>query len=370
MTDNTPHIRPTDGTPDWEVLARYLAGESPAGEAEAVRQWLATRPESAELLAALDGALDRVVVEAPADLDVEGALRRTRARFDEADVVSLPERAARPAVARPRRRTFGAPVGGWSTGLRVAAGLVLLIGGALVWQQVQDDESPAVTTATERVFATAVGQRDSTMLSDGTRVVLGAGSQLTVAAGYGAGKRDVSLRGEAYFAVRHDSTSPFVVRAGDALVRDIGTAFAVHSDRGDGVRVVVTSGAVSMRAASATSDSVLLHAGDRALLEPDGRIVAQRAGATDDDLAWRAGRLVFRDAPIAQVAADLRRWYGIELRVSDSALAGRHVTASFTSADPAERVLDVIALALGARVERRADTVILRAVRAGGAAVR
>jgi transmembrane sensor len=135
--------------------------------------------------------------------------------------------------------------------------------------------------------------------------------------------------------------------------------------------VVVTHGAVLMRPVSASdSAGVVLRAGDRARLESDGRVVTQRAGATDDDLAWRAGRLVFRDASLGQVSADLRRWYGIELRVSDSSLVDRHVTASFTTADPAERVLDVIALTLGGQIERSADTVVLRAARAGGRTVR
>jgi transmembrane sensor len=59
------------------------------------------------------------------------------------------------------------------------------------------------------------------------------------------------------------------------------------------------------------------------------------------------------------VAADLRRWYGVELRVTDTALLRRHVSATFVG-DSADRVLDVIALALGARVERRGDTAYLR----------
>ena len=76
-------------------------------------------------------------------------------------------------------------------------------------------------------------------------------------------------------------------------------------------------------------------------------------------MAWTTGKLVFRDAAIDEVSADLKRWYGVELRVTDSALLRRHFTGSFTS-EPATRVLDVVALALGARAERRGDTVYIR----------
>jgi transmembrane sensor len=76
-------------------------------------------------------------------------------------------------------------------------------------------------------------------------------------------------------------------------------------------------------------------------------------------MAWTLGRLVFRNASVAELSADLRRWYGVELRVTDSSLLNRHFTGSFGK-EPANRVLDVIALALGAHVDRRGDTAYIR----------
>ena len=70
--------------------------------------------------------------------------------------------------------------------------------------------------------------------------------------------------------------------------------------------------------------------------------------------------LVFRDASLAEVSSDLRRWYGVELRVEDSILASRHLTMTFAG-DPLERVLRVIGLGLGADVERHGDTAVVRA---------
>jgi transmembrane sensor len=193
-------------------------------------------------------------------------------------------------------------------------------------------------------------------------VVLGPGSELTIRAGYGETQREVALRGEAYFDVVHDERRPFVVRAGDAVIRDVGTSFAVHSDGGDGVRVVVTAGAVRLSLATAPNDSgVVLGPQDRASVEPEGRVVVERTSATPDDLAWRQGRLVFRDAPLAKVRADIRRWYGIELQLADSSLASKHVSNPFTAGDSREQVLRVLSLSLGATGELRGDTIVLRA---------
>jgi transmembrane sensor len=68
--------------------------------------------------------------------------------------------------------------------------------------------------------------------------------------------------------------------------------------------------------------------------------------------------LAYRDASLAEVQADLRRWYGIEFAVPDRVLAGRTLTASFHS-DSASQVVRVIALALGAEVVQRGDTILL-----------
>jgi transmembrane sensor len=357
MTDRTPDAGSPTEQVDWDALARYLAGESSADEAEAMRRWLATRSDRAELVATLDRSMSRLAYQAPPDLDVEGALRRVRAQMNQADVRSLQTDAS-----RARRRTLVAPSARWRVlGVRAAAVLAAVAVGTTVLWQSRRERDARETPAVAQMYTTAVGERDSLRLPDGTRVVLGPGSRLAVDQGYGTSHREVGLRGEAYFDAQHTGAHPFTVRAGNATVRDVGTAFAVHSDPGDGVRVVVTSGAVVLRSGNALADSgVLLRQGDRGLLEPDGRVVAQRGAATEEDLAWTRGRLVFRDAALTQVRADLRRWYGIELQVGDPSLAGKHVTTTFEG-EPPQRVLEVLALILGAHVEQRGDTAILRA---------
>lgn len=332
---------------DWEALARFLAGESPPREADAVRAWLAADPGRQAVLGALDRALDHAVVPPVANLDVDAALARVHRRMDAPETPVTPlRRTAPPSVAAPPR--WRAPV------LRAAAAAVVLFGGVFAWQAVRGGDEPAGGMT----FATAVGERDSVRLPDGTRVLLGPDSRLTLAAGYGENAREVDLRGEALFDVPHDDARPFTVHAGGARVRDIGTVFTVEADPG-GVRVVVTDGAVALRPETgAGDDELVLREGERGVLA-QGRPRAERAAATEDDLAWTRGELVFRDAPLADVAAELRRWYGVELR-ADAAVSARRLTASFEGED-ARQVLDVVALALGAEMTVRGDTAVLSA---------
>jgi transmembrane sensor len=251
--------------------------------------------------------------------------------------------------------------------MAAAAAVLLAVGVA----RTRDAAAPGAA----RVYATAVGVRDSVELPDGTRVLLAPASRLVVAAGYGGAHRDATLEGAASFVVRHDAARPFTVRAGAALVRDLGTAFAVRTDGAGGaggVTVAVTEGVVALRPATpatAADTGVLLNAGDRGVLRAGAAAEAARGAVTADDVAWTRGRLVYRDAPLDELRADLRRWYGVELRVDDPALAGRRLTATFDG-EPADRVLDVVATALGAEVERTGGAAVLRSARAGRASGR
>ncbi|MGH7677332.1 MAG: FecR domain-containing protein [Gemmatimonadaceae bacterium] len=316
--------------PDWEVIGRYLAGESSPEEAAAIRRWLDENKADAEVLAALDGVARRA---ATPEVDVERALLRVKSR-------------AKAGVTRAGVRF---------TIFAAVAAAFWLVAVLVPWERLPIGIGVDLETASRQrmSFATQVGQHDSIVLPDSSLVVLGPDSRIQYV--IAAGRREVQLEGQAFFRVVHDANRPFVVRAGATTIRDIGTEFSVHSDAAEPVRVVVHEGAVEVIAA----DSATLRPGDVGVVGEGGRVQTSRGAATPDDLAWTRGRLVFRDAAIAEVAPDLRRWYGVELRVTDSALARRHFTGEFAG-EPVDRVLDVIALAVGARVERRGDTAYIR----------
>ena len=331
---------------DWEAISRFVAGESDDVESAAVGQWLSTHPEDAALAAIVKARTDRAVTRSLVSVDTERALAAVRGRLAATPSLTV-ERggAATPAVVTRRWRgpAFAAT-------FAAAAALAAIVGIAQ-WR--------GGNSATAQVYATVVGQRDSVNLPDGSTVVLAPGSRLTVASGFNGNSRDVTLEGAAYFDVHHDGAHPFVVHSRGAEIRDIGTAFSVKTDADGRVSVAVTHGIVALRDTAAGSDApVELRAGDRGVLQA-GAVAVTRGTVTDEDMAWTRGQLAYRDAPLAEVQADLRRWYGVELQVTDLVLAQRTLTASFHG-DSAAQVVRVIALALGADVVQRGDTVLLQ----------
>jgi transmembrane sensor len=87
----------------------------------------------------------------------------------------------------------------------------------------------------------------------------------------------------------------------------------------------------------------------------DGVLRVERQTAAEEDVAWIGRQIILRDAPVTQVAAELVRWYGLELRVTDPTLRTRRLTATFEHA-PREEIARVLAAALGGTSRLAGDT--------------
>lgn len=301
---------------EWDALARHVAGESSPDEADVERRALMKDPQRAALLAALDDAVRSDDPAPPSSADVESALARVRARRDAAG-----ESSQAPVVPIERYRSA------WKVPRYAAAAALLLVVAGTVWRANRFGRFDRVAATPPVQFSTPAGVLDTVMLSDGSTVLLGPGSRITLGPGFGTGTRELTLDGEARFDVVHDESRPFLVWAGVAKFRDVGTVFAVRSDVANGARLVVSEGAVAVES-NASAPPITIRAGDRAVVSPSGAVLVHRASAGADDVAWTSGRLVFRDASLTQVAEDVRRWYGLDLRI-DSALASQRLNVSF-----------------------------------------
>lgn len=348
---------PTDIS--WADLTDYLAGEGDADLHRRVEAW-AAHPDRHRTLEEL-----RQIWEASGRQDRQALMDRQALDARWGDLLERMERrgvpvpeAPRPARRRLRPVRLPAPapaVPRRSSGLRQFARVGAIVGvlaalavlAVLAWQP-GDDSEPAV--APMQVVTTEPGQRARLRLADGTRVHLNVDSELRFTPGFTDGLRRVHLRGEAYFDVARDEARPFVIHAADADIRVLGTSFGVRAYREGAVQVAVAEGAVALQPqAAAPADTVVLRAGDL------GRIVGADALALRQDagfarrLAWTEGRLVFEDAPLAEVAAELERWY--KLRIEVDVPAADRLNAEFRD-EPLSEILNSISATLGLRYER------------------
>lgn len=167
-------------------------------------------------------------------------------------------------------------------------------------------------------------------LPDGTHVWLNAGSRLVCGRGYGLDSREVSLRGEAYFVVKHDAAHPFAVSSQHATVRVLGTEFN-FSDRDSDTAVVVTlaRGSVALTAQALPGQEWRLKPGQRAVLCKRHNRVRLEGCDTEESSQWRSGIVSLGGRTMAEIAVMLSRQYNVRIVVGDTAVAHRRFYGEF-----------------------------------------
>lgn len=166
--------------------------------------------------------------------------------------------------------------------------------------------------AVETLSAPA-GLITESILSDGTKICLNAGSKLEII-NYKKNERRVRLYGEAYFDVTRDEMRPFIVETGKIAVRVLGTEFNVNS-KGDEHSVVLVRGAVQVD--SQTDEETLsyrLVPGQRFSRNPSDGSGNITHVSTEDYTSWTNGYLKFEKLPVGQVILKIQDHYGICIR--------------------------------------------------------
>ncbi|AZE78403.1 FecR family protein [Pseudomonas synxantha] len=153
-------------------------------------------------------------------------------------------------------------------------------------------------------------------LGDGSQVELNLGTEL-VYSHYKDQRRVTLKKGEAFFKVIHDREHPFIVRAGEGQVRVTGTQFNVW-EYDEQVRVILLEGSVQV-SSDAEHASVPLSPGMQASFR-QGDDTPQVAAISPDDsaLAWRHGKLVLDNLPLADALPLINRYLQKPVMLADA----------------------------------------------------
>ena len=335
MTGSPERIDPTaieEIAGGW--FARRRSGRMSAQEARELEAWLNDGPDNRAAFSMIERAWADVEAfrRAPEILALRGRARGRWAGLTGAFMT----RAAAACLAV-------AVIGGGGWGLKSA--------GVIDFRRFSDQH-----------YATAVGERNSVTLPDGSVVTLNTDTVLrTVAA---RDRRLVYLdRGQAFFRVAKDADRPFIVHAAGRTVTALGTAFDVRVE-GKRFEVTLVEGKVRVEApapvtavaapaggppaAPAVRTTEML-AGDRFVASTDTEWVVAHAD-TAKQTSWLVGRLKFEDEPLGQIAAEFGRYSNRKIVIDDPVLAARPVSGTFR-ADDEEAFAEALEIAGVARIE-------------------
>ncbi|HEX8040241.1 MAG TPA: FecR domain-containing protein [Chryseosolibacter sp.] len=195
-------------------------------------------------------------------------------------------------------------------------------------------------------------------LEDGSRILLKPASELIVRSNFNKEKREVQLKGEAFFHVKRDPARPFFVYANEVVTRVLGTSFRVSAYENDrDVTVAVKSGKVSVYASGADASGRSSKARHEVILTPNQQMVYHRV----DDIISKElvekpevilpnsnlFRMQFENAEVSQIFKVLEENYGVEIRFDKNLLKNCRLTTSMSDEGLYERI-EVICKAIGA----------------------
>lgn len=245
-----------------------------------------------------------------------------------------------------KRRTYSIRV----RSLAIAAGFALAIAvGLLVYRGLNDKVGQSFT---------ALNRIENITLSDGTKVWLNANSTLTTSPHFGSHKRKVTLKGEAFFEVARDINKPFIIDLGPTKTKVLGTSFNLfHNTRNNNVELTVLSGKVTFQEKWSLANYTTVVANQAATYNSEAKKIIPSQNTSPNSLSWKTGKLEFYDTPIAQVCADLTKYYGKEIvcKAGDQII----LTGVFDN-ENLDDVLNAIQLSLDLKLSITDSTYVLK----------
>lgn len=228
------------------------------------------------------------------------------------------------AVIRQRAVRSFAPSGQSSSGwlLNMAAILLLVLGGAFLYRLYNPPPPPPVEALVWIEKSTPKGTKLAVTLPDGSRVKLNAGSTLKYPETFTGETRQVYLTGEAFFDVAENKEKPFIVQGGEWQAKVLGTSFMIrtHSEK---PLVALLTGKLLVK--HKEEAPVTLQPLEMAAPAREGKVMVSNF-RPEELLAWKEGRLIFKNTPFQEAVATLENWYGVEIQI----LGGLDVPGGFS----------------------------------------
>jgi ferric-dicitrate binding protein FerR (iron transport regulator) len=200
-------------------------------------------------------------------------------------------------------------------------------------------------------------------LPDGTLVSLNSDTHLTYPERFGENTREVTIEGEAFFEVKPDRTKPFIIHAGQAQIKVLGTSFNVRAySKAQLMEVIVKTGKVQVLSQQTETEQpheLILTPGQKGTLERQSNALTKSDNEDPNFMAWKTRDLVFRATSLDEVIRNLENVYKVNIRLEDPELGRQLLTAHFNNYS-LEFILEVIETTFGMETQQADGQYILK----------
>jgi len=150
-------------------------------------------------------------------------------------------------------------------------------------------------------------------LPDGSVVYMHPGSQLIFPSRFVGERREVALKGEAYFKVAHDATHSFIVTSGNIETMVLGTEFNICTEKRN---VVLVNGSVSLRETTSNTQTIL-KPGQQASLMSGNKAFAVSNVDVEPYVFWRDGYLYFEQSELKDIVEAIGKNFNMSVVINN-----------------------------------------------------
>jgi len=226
----------------------------------------------------------------------------------------------------------------WKRVLKYAAIIVFIVTTTIVAYQKLSVDNKQI------IVQTTFGEHKRIDLSDGSTVWLNASSKLSYLE---MSPRQIHLEGEAFFEVAKDKEHPFVVSTNDRLnVKALGTSFNVKAYADNSfIETVLFTGKVEVTSDKHFKDKLILLPKDKIVfLKEAKKIIKSKEQSMESIIAWKEGRIQFKNKPFNEIIKDLSIQYNIKIDIKTPQLSKSKFTGSFDASTPVSEILETLKL--------------------------
>lgn len=314
------------------LIAKVALGEATPEEIVELFDWEHLSDENARYVAEGSKVFEHI---AQVDVDTDAAWLELKKRIGEGD-----EKPIIPITQTPNRTKWY---------LAAAASVALLLGAFFLFKTLSKDGVINQQTLT----AEASTLQDT--LADGTIAFLNKNTEIVYTET--KNKREVKLKGEAFFTLKHNDEKPFVIEANQVFIKDIGTAFNVKTQPNGNVDVFVESGIVDFY--SESNKGLRLNAGEIGHYDAKSKTFTKEEDHVNPNIiSYKTKQLNFEATPLSAVVAQLNVMYNANIEIGNGAIKNCPITVKFNDED-LNTILDIITQTLNIEANRKDGKIIL-----------
>ncbi|WP_127130636.1 FecR family protein [Pseudoflavitalea rhizosphaerae] len=217
------------------------------------------------------------------------------------------------------------------------------------------------------------GKEEFFSLSDGSKVRLGAGSEIVWIEGFTGSERKIQMGGKAWFDVAKDSRRPFSVDAGNITTTALGTKFMVNTLRNSKVAVQLFEGKVKIESESQGLKTVYLEPGQQCIIDAHLQAVVSKLTAVTNSIVdteseqqeksrpalRRIRPLEFVQTPLVEVLSQLGHRYKVQFKYDLSEISNDQVTGTFLASDSLKVTLKLLQSINNLSFSQYQDTILV-----------